>query len=164
MATDTALVIITVTCTPDCNPTLQPPGSGRNTPIVRVSERNGLTAFFPGETDRKCIQGTCPVAVCSDPAPGPECVEVRIIGYPPYNTDCFAAPGFDWGDTPSFILIPPGEPQEGILFEWMANVQYYYSEDLGGWCWSADQEEGWTFISGAPGSPSICAIVSAVCE
>lgn len=60
-------------CEEDPPPTLQPPGSGRNTPIARVSERNGLTAFFPGETDRNCIQGTCPVAVGSGPAlvPGP---------------------------------------------------------------------------------------------
>lgn len=56
-------------CDDTCTPTLQPPGSGRNTPIVRVSERNGLTAFFPGETDRRCIQGTCPMPVCSEPAP-----------------------------------------------------------------------------------------------
>lgn len=62
MATATAWVTIEVT------PTLQPPGSGRNTPIVRVSERNGLTAFFPGETDRNCIQGTCPVAAGGGPA------------------------------------------------------------------------------------------------
>lgn len=65
MATDTALVTITVTCMPDsCTPTLQPPGSGRNTPVVRTSERNGLIAFFPGETDRNCVQGTCPMSVC----------------------------------------------------------------------------------------------------
>ena len=65
MATDTAWVTVTVTgCSDACTPTLQPPGSCRNTPIVRVSERNGLTAFFPGETDRKCIQGTCPMPVC----------------------------------------------------------------------------------------------------
>lgn len=50
-------------------PTLQPPGSGRNTPIARVSERNGLTVFFPGETDRTCIQDTCPVAVGGGPEP-----------------------------------------------------------------------------------------------
>ena len=63
MATATAWVTIEVT------PTLQPPGSGRNTPIARVSERNGLTVTFPGETDRNCVQGTCPMPVCSDPAP-----------------------------------------------------------------------------------------------
>ena len=66
MATDTGLVIITVTCMPDtCNPTLQPPGSGRNTPVTRTSERNGLIVFFPGETDRSCIQATCPMPVCA---------------------------------------------------------------------------------------------------
>lgn len=66
MATDTAFLLITVTgCdTPDCNPTLQPPGSGRNTPVARTSERNGLIVFFPGETDRSCIQATCPMPVC----------------------------------------------------------------------------------------------------
>lgn len=69
MATDTAWVTVTVTgcdTPPDCTPTLQPPGSGRNTPVVRVSERNGLTVRFPGETDRNCVQGTCPMPVCSD--------------------------------------------------------------------------------------------------
>ena len=67
MATDTAWLTVTVTgcdTPPDCTPTLQPPGSGRNTPIVRVSERNGLTVAFPGETDRNCVQGTCPMPVC----------------------------------------------------------------------------------------------------
>lgn len=160
MATDTALVTITVTCMPDtCTPTLQPPGSGRNTPIVRVSESNGLTVFFPGEADRTCIQGTCPVAVGGGPAPEPGCVEVIIDNY---NPDRFAAPGFDWGVTPSFILIPPGEPQEGRLFEWIEGDGMYFLASGGG-CWNADQEEGWTFISGAPGSPSICAVVTAMC-
>ena len=70
MATATAWVTIEVTgCDDTCTPTLQPPGSGRNTPVVRTSERNGLTAFFPGETDRNCVQGTCPMPVCSEPAP-----------------------------------------------------------------------------------------------
>ena len=65
MATATAWVTIEVTgCDDTCTPTLQPPGSGRNTPIVRVSERNGLTVAFPGETDRNCVQGTCPMPVC----------------------------------------------------------------------------------------------------
>ena len=164
MATDTAFVTITVTCMPDtCTPTLQPPGSGRNTPVVRTSERNGLTAFFPGEADRNCVQGTCPMPVCSDPAPGPECAEVLIRGYPHYISDPFDAPGFEWGVTPSFTLIPPGEAQERIIFERIENEGNYFAE-TGGQCWAADQEEGWTFTLGEPGSPSICAIVSSICE
>lgn len=144
-------------------PTLQPPGSGRNTPIARVSERNGLTVFFPGEADRTCIQGTCPVAAGGDPAPGPGCVEVILQGAANNNQEPFDAPGFEWGVTPSFILIPPGGAQEGILFEWIVGEGTYFS-GTGAECGDGEPEEGWTFTLGEPGSPSGCAIVLAGCS
>ena len=167
MATDTAWVTVTVTgcdTPPDCTPTLQPPGSGRNTPVVRTSERNGLTAFVPGETDRNCVQGTCPMPVCSDPAPGPEpgCAEIILSGAASIIEEPFHAPGFEWGVTLSFMLIPPGVAQEGVIFEWIAEEGIYFSE-TGAECGDGEPEEGWTFTLGEPGSPSGCAIVSAGC-
>lgn len=159
----TALATIEVTGCPDGPPSLQPPGSGRNTPIVRVSERNGLTVFFPGEADRTCIQGTCPVAAGGEPAPAPGCVEVILQGSANNNQEPFDAPGFEWGVTPSFILIPPGEAQEGIIFEWIGDEGRYFSE-TGAECGDGEQEEGWTFTLGEPGSPSGCAIVLAGCS
>lgn len=150
-------------CDDTCTPTLQPPGSGRNTPIARVSERNGLTVFFPGEADRTCIQGTCPMPVCSDPAPGPGCVEVILQGAANNNQEPFDAPGFEWGVTPSFILIPPGGAQEGIIFEWIVGEGRYFS-GTGAECGDGEPEEGWTFTLGEPGSPSGCAIVLAGCS
>lgn len=142
-----------------------PGGSGRNTPIVRVSERNGMTVIFPGETDRNCIQGTCPVATGGEPGPGPEpgCVEVILYGSANVITDPFDAPGFEWGVTPSFMLIPPGEAQEGIIFEWIEEEGRYFAE-TGAECGDGEPEEGWTFTLGEPDSPSGCAIVLAGCS
>lgn len=144
---------------------LSPPGSGRNTPIVRVSERNGMTVIFPGETDRNCIQGTCPVATGGEPGPGPEpgCAEVNLQGSANVIVDPFDAPGFEWGVTPSFMLIPPGEAQEGIIFEWIAEEGIYFAE-TGAECGDGEPEEGWTFTLGEPDSPSGCAIVLAGCS
>lgn len=108
-------------------PSLQPPGSGRNTPIARVSERNGLTVFFPGETDRTCIQDTCPVAVGGGPEPEPECadfiIEADDQGWGPRNT----LYSWNMSDLPEDFI--PGSGESPLLLVLGATtVEFYWDE------------------------------------
>lgn len=106
-----------------------PPGSGRNTPIARVSERNGLTAIFPGETDRTCIQGTCPVAAGDGPEPEPGCADFTISfdnqGWGPRNTLYLS----DMSNLPEDFI--PGSGQSPLLLVLGATtVEFYWDEGL----------------------------------
>lgn len=106
-----------------------PGGSGRNTPIVRVSERNGMTVIFPGETDRNCIQGTCPVAAGGEPGPGPEsgCADFIISfdnrGWGPRNTLSVS----DMSNLPEDFI--PGSGQSPLLLVLgETTVEFYWDE------------------------------------
>ena len=107
----------------------------RYQPFPRRSERNGLVVQFPGETDRSCIQGTCPVG--SEPGPGPDPEP------PPINPDALTPDGnllIGTGIDPAYgtfaeyeanqvFLVPHEASSAGVYPEQTSPGQYVYDGD-----------------------------------